>query len=121
MRGMKLLHILHDHTSVSPLKSVVSLSDTDREQLRHLLAAGMASTRTLTHARILLKADAAPAGPGWTDARVSDALDVSPTTVLRVRQAWAWSGLDDAVHRAPTTRQYRRALNGRQRAGSFSV
>jgi hypothetical protein len=113
---MKLLHILHDHTSVSSLKAVVSLADADRAHLRRLLSAGTAPARTLTHARILLKADAAPGGPGWTDPQISAALDISPTTSGRVRRAWAQGGLDAALHRAPTTRQYRRALDGRQEA-----
>ena len=42
-----------------------------------MLSAGKAAARKLLHARILLKADASPAGPGWTDEHISEALEVS--------------------------------------------
>ena len=38
-------------------KYPVFLSDTERKQLKNLIAAGTAPARKLTHARILLKAD----------------------------------------------------------------
>src|SRR3712207_7962930 len=41
------------------------LSEAQREQLKSLIAAGSAPARKLTHARILLKADQSPEGPGW--------------------------------------------------------
>ena len=46
---------------------VVALTPAERDQLKRLLAAGTASARKLTHARILLKADQSPADrAGWT-------------------------------------------------------
>src|SRR4051812_27794423 len=49
--------------------------------LEQVIAAGTAPARKLTHARILLKADAAPAGPGWVDDRIAEAVEVSQPTV----------------------------------------
>jgi hypothetical protein len=43
------------------------LSETERAELKSLIAAGRAPARKLTHARILLKADQSPEGPGWVD------------------------------------------------------
>jgi len=37
-------------------------------------------------ARILLKADVSQAGEGWSDSRIIEALDTSPSMVYRVRK-----------------------------------
>jgi hypothetical protein len=42
----------------------------------------------LIHARILLKADEGPEGPGWDDDRIAEAIECSASTVYRVRQAF---------------------------------
>ena len=118
MRGMKLLRILHADRPTPPPRHtyVVHLHDTERRALRRLLGAGTAPARTLAQARILLKADAAPGGPSWTDTQIGDACDVGLVTIARVRRAFVMGGLDAALHRRPTTRQYRRAVDGRQEA-----
>ena len=46
---------------------LVALSEVERARLRALVGRGVASARTLTHARILLKADRGAGGPGWAD------------------------------------------------------
>jgi hypothetical protein len=61
----------------------VILSDTERAELKNLIAAGTAPARKLTHARILLNADQGPEGPG----RVDDAVEVSQPTVFLPCQA----------------------------------
>jgi transposase len=93
----------------------VRLTTDERAVLGDLIAAGAAPARALAHARVLLKADVGPAGPGWTDARVAAAVEVSVATVARVRRRWAEGGLDDALHRRPTGPR-RRALDGAQEA-----
>ena len=113
---MKLLRILQTDQLAPSRKHAVHLTDAERRALRRLVASGTASARTLSHARILLKADASPTGPAWTDERIRVACEVSLATILRVRRACATGGLDAALQRAPTTRQYRRALDGRQEA-----
>ncbi len=113
---MKLLHILPTDASAPRHKAAVHLTDHERRSLRGVLGSGTAATRTLTHARILLKADASSEGPGWTDAAIAGALEVSQSTVSRVRRAFVTGGMDAALQRKPTSRQYRRALDGRQEA-----
>jgi hypothetical protein len=61
-------------------KYPVMLSETEREELKRLIAAGTAPARKLTHARILLKADQSPEGPGWVDEKVAEAVEVSQPT-----------------------------------------
>lgn len=87
---------------------VVRLTVADRAALTTLVGAGSGPAR----ARILLKADAGPAGPAWTDARIAGALEVSVRTVARVRARWAAQGVEAAVHRRRPRRVYRRRLDG---------
>ena len=62
-------------------KYIVRLTEEERSCLEALIAAGTTPARTQTHARILLKADCAPAGPAWPDHAISEALEVSLPTV----------------------------------------
>jgi hypothetical protein len=82
-------------------KYPVILSDTEREQLKSLIAAGTAPARKLTHARILLKADQGSEGPGWVDEQVADAVEMSQPTVSRVRKHYFEEGLEAALSRRP--------------------
>jgi transposase len=97
-------------------KYPVILSDTEREGLKSLIAAGTAPARKLTHARILLKADQSPEGPGWVDEKVADAVETSQPTVSRVRKRYFEEGLEAALNRRPPNRHYERKLDGEQEA-----
>ncbi len=95
-------------------KHVVRLTPEERQRLTRLVRAGKSTARTLTHARILLKADTD--GPGWNDETIAGALDCGARTVARIRKAFAERGLDVAMHRKkPTGRRYRK-LDGEQEA-----
>lgn len=93
-------------------RAIVRLTEADRTVLTDLIAGGASAARTQTHARILLKADQGPNGPAWTDARIAAALEIGERTVARVRARWADHGLEDALHRRPPRREYRRTLDG---------
>jgi transposase len=80
-------------------KYVVRLDEAERAFLTDLISTGTAAARTLTHARLLLKADVGPDGPGWTDQQIRAALDVSVRTIERVRATLVTEGLDAALHR----------------------
>jgi transposase len=97
-------------------KYPVILTEAQREQLKSLIAAASAPARKLTHARILLKADQSPDGPGWVDGRVADAVEVSQPTVARVRKRYFEEGLEAALNRGPPNRHYQRKLDGEQEA-----
>jgi transposase len=94
----------------------VTLTDTEREQLKRVIAAGTEPARRLTHARILLKADQGPGGPGWVDDAIAEAVEVSQPTVSRVRKQYVERGLEAALNRRPPTREYARKLDGAQEA-----
>ena len=97
-------------------KRLVRLTDAQRTQLEKMIAGGRHAAAALVHARILLKADVGPGGPGLGDASIAEAVECSGGTVARVRGRFAEGGLDAALHRRkPTGRQYRK-LDGAQEA-----
>jgi hypothetical protein len=57
-------------------KYVVTLTAEERDELTALITAGKAAAPKLAHARIRLKADTADGGPGWTDDRIAEAVEV---------------------------------------------
>ena len=79
----------------------VRLSEAARARLPALLAAGAAPPRTLTHARILLKAAPGPLGPGWAAPALAAAGAVSAPTIQRGRQRYAQEGGEAAFQRRP--------------------
>ena len=97
-------------------KYPVILSQPERDDLKRLIASGTAPTRKLTHARILLKADQSPEGPGWVDERVAEAVETSQPTVSRVRKQYFEEGVQAAINRRAPNRRYHRKLDGEQEA-----
>lgn len=89
----------------------VKLSPSERDHLTNLISAGTENARKLTRARILLKAD-----EGWPDEMISRALDVGIATVGRIRRKYAEGGLDKALNRQPSSRQYERKIDGKTEA-----
>ena len=81
-------------------KYKVTLTADERRGLLDSIAAGTAAARKLLHARILLKADAAPGGPAWTDNRVAEAVEVNLRTLERVRPRFVEDGLGAAPGQA---------------------
>jgi transposase len=69
-------------------KYLVDLSDTEDDELKHLIHSGKHSSRRVTRARILLKA-----ASGCTDQEIVQALSVGVATVERTRQRFVESGL----------------------------
>lgn len=90
----------------------VILSPEQRAELRGLVGSGSAPARTLTRARILLKADHGEGGPGWSDAAIAGALDVHPGTVQRIRRQFVAEGLAATLARKRPDRVYERVLDG---------
>jgi transposase len=96
---------------------IVTLTDEERAELQRVLAGGKASALKQAHARILLKADAAPGGPAWSDERIAEALEVGTATVERVRKRFVEQGLEAALVRKTQGRPSRlKTLDGRAEA-----
>jgi hypothetical protein len=97
-------------------KYIVELTSEQREELLHMITTGRTAARELTHARILLKADQGPQGPAWSDRRIQEALEVSASTVQRVRKCCAHHGVQEAIVPQMVQRARRRRLDGAQEA-----
>jgi len=92
---------------------VVQLTDGDREQCRELVRCGTAPARSIMHAQVLLKADASPGGPAWTDAAIAEAFGVCTLTVGHLRKTMVTAGLQSALqHYRIVNRQYPSKLDG---------
>ena len=62
------------------------------ERLETLIRKGKSPARRVLKARILLKADVSEAGKGWSDNRIIEALETSPSMVYRVRKQPSHTG-----------------------------
>lgn len=93
-------------------KYTVELSPEQREELIHMISSGRAASRELTHARMLLKADQGEGGPGWSDARIAEALEIGVSTVARVRKRCAERGVQEAILPAKASAMRKRRLDG---------
>jgi transposase len=73
-------------------KYIVTLTETERFDLKAMISSGKGAARRLAHARILLKAD-----QGLCDGAIAEAVEVSRPTVERVRQRFVEEGTDVAL------------------------
>jgi hypothetical protein len=78
----------------------VALEIEERAALERLVSTGKAASRKLTHARILLLAEASR-GEGHADEDIIAALGTSPRTVARVRKRLVTEGLEAALDHRP--------------------
>ena len=93
-------------------KYIVTLTEEERQKLRVLITRGKGAARKLMHARILLKADQGPGGPGLGDSTIAEQVQAGRATVERVRKEFVEEGLEAALNRRKPRRQYRRKLDG---------
>jgi transposase len=92
-------------------KYIIDLKRDEQEMLTVLIASGIQRVRKINHARILLKAD-----DGWTDQKISEALNVSVPTIERVRQYFVEEGIQQALSSRKTRRKYQHLMDGVQEA-----
>lgn len=95
-------------------KYIVSLTPEERQALEQLTTTGRAPAYKVNHARILLKADTNQVDGGWTDQAISEALDISASTIERVRQRFVEESLVAALQRKPQQRHKPHRLDGEQ-------
>ena len=74
----------------------VKLKQAEREYLRKLITTGKEKARKITRGRILLLAH-----EGKSDKDIKDALNVSLTTIARIRQRYAKGGVAHAINEKP--------------------
>jgi hypothetical protein len=81
-------------------KYVVRLSGEERERLETLIRKGKSPARRVLKARILLK-DVSEGGKGWSDNRIIEALETSPSMVYRTRKQLVQDGFEAVLSRKP--------------------
>lgn len=97
-------------------KFVVRLNAGEREKLKAVLAQKRCARFRRNRAHIFLKADVGPEGPGWTDARIADAFDVSRRSVSRARRQLVDEGLEASLVKKSSPRPHMRVLDGAKEA-----
>ena len=78
-------------------KYQVALSPAQRKQLKTLCGRGSISARKLARARILLLADPNRPQGAMADHQIHAVLDVSQTTIIRIRKKFVTGGLESAL------------------------
>jgi len=102
-------------------KYKVTLTESERDELRAMISKGKTGARKLAHARILLQADESEDGPAQTDQQIAAALDTTTRTVERVRLRFVTESLESALLPKPTKRIYTRKLDGEQEAKLIAI
>ena len=82
-------------------KFKVTLTTEERTALEHLVKAGKGAARKLAHARVLLLADEGPSGPRYSDDEIVEALNVSASTIFRVRKRFITESIGAALDHRP--------------------
>src|SRR5437016_10792829 len=85
---------------ISVKKCVVRLSGEERERLGTLIRKGKSPARRLLKARVLFRS-ISEAGKGWSDNRIIEALETSPSMVYRVRKQLVEEGFEAVLSRKP--------------------
>jgi len=97
-------------------KYIVALNKNERQELQELTQKGKASARKINHARILLKADINQENGEWHDHEISQALDVSRSTIERIRQRFVEEGLEQALNPRPKNLSKLKKIDGEAEA-----
>jgi transposase len=102
-------------------KYIVSLTPEERQLLEQLTKKGKAPAYKINHARILLKADTNQLDGGWIDQAINKALDISISTIERVRRLFVEQGIEAALRRQPPSNSKSRKLDGQQEAHLIAI
>jgi len=102
-------------------KYIVALEQEERKELESLTNKGKAAAYRINHARILLKADINQEKGGLKDQEISEALDISVSTIERVRQRFVEESLESALSRRTPLEARPRLLDGEKEAYLIAI
>lgn len=98
-------------------KYIVRLTDAERKTLHEVVGKLKGSSQKVRRAQVLLKADAADGGPGWTDARIAEAFGCRTKTVENIRERLVTQGFVVALEGQKRDKPPRaKLLDGEQEA-----
>ncbi len=93
-------------------KYLVKLAPEEQREPKALVSKGRAAAYRQTHARILLLSDAAREDGGMKDGEIARSLQISLSTVERVRRRCVEGGIEAALKRREQLRRRRKKLDG---------
>ncbi len=93
-------------------KHTVRLTDQERQTLEQRVRQGKAAGWKLRRARALLKCDESEGGPGWTDAKIAEAFDVTTRSLENWRKQAVERGPMSLLERQAQDRSMHRKLDG---------
>lgn len=102
-------------------KHIVKLTEEERTYLIEKISAGVETASSLRRAWVLLKADQGEYGPAWTDERISEAYELSCTSVYQIRKRYHQRGLKGTIARKKPERIYERCLDGEAEAHLIAI
>lgn len=94
----------------------VTLTESERNDLRKLVRVGKSAAQKLVRARILLLADQSDDGSAQSDPEIVEALGCGRASVERIRKRFVEEGLEAALHPKPSLRVYARKMDGQAEA-----
>jgi transposase len=95
------------------IRYAVDLTDAERAELREIISKNKAKRSTIINAYILLKADRTP---GWTNADIAAAYEVSTKKVEQLKKRFVEEGFEAALYRKSVTNAHRRKITGDEEA-----
>ena len=78
---------------------IVTLSDSEKKELRELVAKGKTQGYRIKHAQILLALDEKATMQNWTREEICKAYKVNPSTVSQIAERFVKEGLESALGR----------------------
>lgn len=102
-------------------KYIVNLTPEERLILEQLTKKGKSPAYKVNHARILCLADTSTSEGGWTDKAISIALDISISTIERVRRLFVEQGVEAALSRQTSYSRKYHKLDGEQEAHLIAI
>ncbi len=95
------------------IRYVVTLTESERNELQELISMNKANRNTIVNAFILLKADKSC---GWSNKNIANAYDVSTKKVEQVKKRFVEEGYESSLYRKPVTNVHRRKMTGEEEA-----
>ena len=102
-------------------KYIVSLTSEEKAYLERLVTTGKNSAYKINHARVLLLADINHEEGGWIDQAIASVLNISVSTIERVRQRFVEESLEQALNRQTQSQSKPRRLDGEQEAHLVAI
>ena len=102
-------------------KHRVKLTAQERQALEQLIPRGRAAGWKLRRAQVLLKCDEGSRGPGWSDAKIAEAFDVTTRSLESWRKQAVERGPMSLLERQVQDRSKHRKLDGAGEAKLFQL